>query len=323
MAEDKKGKVCVTGAGGYIASWLVKLLLSHGYHVHATLRDPDDEKNAHLKDLKNAAEKMKTFKAELLDYGAIREAVNGCHGVFHIASPVPIGTPPNPEVEVVKPAIEGTLNVLKACSEAGVKRVVIMSSVAAIIMNPNWPEDRAMDETSWSDAEYCKTTDDSAYFYAKTMAERAAWEYAATHGLDLITMCPPIVIGPKLQPAVNASSFFIVLLLSGGFEGMEKGYQKLVDVRDVAEAMKLVYETPEAEGRYICSAHMVESQELVQMLKDMYPDYEYPESYIEGNTLSKLRLSSEKLQRLGWKYRPLKETLVDSIENYKQSGVLS
>ncbi|XP_027156237.1 cinnamoyl-CoA reductase 1-like [Coffea eugenioides] len=94
---EKDRTVCVTGAGGYLASWVVKLLLSRHYTVHATLRKPNDEKYVHLKKLDKAAENLKLFKADLLDYNSISAAIRGCDGVFHVASPVPSGSVPNPE----------------------------------------------------------------------------------------------------------------------------------------------------------------------------------------------------------------------------------
>ncbi|RZS19603.1 hypothetical protein BHM03_00052028, partial [Ensete ventricosum] len=96
-AGEKKRRVCVTGAGGYLASWLVKLLLSRGYFVHGTVRDPGDSKNAHLKNLDGAAENLQLFKAELLDYNSLVSAIAGCEGVFHVATPVPPKKSSNPE----------------------------------------------------------------------------------------------------------------------------------------------------------------------------------------------------------------------------------
>ncbi|WOL19241.1 cinnamoyl-CoA reductase 3 [Canna indica] len=152
----KKKRVCVTGAGGFLASWLVKLLLSKGYIVHGTVRDPSDSKNAHLKNLENATQNLQLFKADMLNYDSVASAIAGCEGVFHIASPVPAKKLVNPEVEVIAPAVSGTLNVLKACSDSKVKRVVVVSSVVAIAVNPNWPQDKTKDEDCWSDAEYCR-----------------------------------------------------------------------------------------------------------------------------------------------------------------------
>lgn len=311
--------VCVTGAGGFVASWLVKLLLSKGYIVRGTVRNPDDGKNVHLRNLDNVAGKLKLFKADLLDYDSISAAIKGCNGVFHVASPVPPGSVPNPEVELVEPAVKGTLNVLKACSEANVGRVVYVSSSAAVLMNPNKPKGQVIDETCWSDREYCRSSN-NWYCLSKTLAESEAWEYAKRSGLDVITVCPTTVLGPMLQNTANSSSLVLIKLLKG-YEEMENKTRLIVDVRDVAEALKLVYEKPEAEGRYICSAHMVKTKVIVEKLRKIYPNYKYPERFTEGEEMGSL-VSSEKLQRLGLKYKPLEETLVDSVESYKQAGVL-
>ncbi|KAH7566973.1 hypothetical protein JRO89_XS07G0002300 [Xanthoceras sorbifolium] len=212
----EKGRVCVTGSGGYLASWVVKLLPSNDYFVHGTVREPirvRDEKNAHLYKLEKASENLKLFKAELLDYNSISSAIIGCTGVFHVASPV----------EVVEPAVKGTLNVLKACNEAKVKRVVVVSSRAAVVFNHRWPKGQMKDETCWSDKEYCRT----AMF------------------------------------TVNASSHTLINFLKEGYKSVENKLWLTVDVRDVAEALLLSYKKPEAEGRYISMAHTIESRDLL------------------------------------------------------------
>ncbi|CAN4121289.1 unnamed protein product [Withania somnifera] len=318
MAE--KCRVCVTGAGGYVASSLVKLLLSKDYIVHGTVRDPSDDKYAHLKNLDKAADNLKLFKADLLDPDSLAGAIKGCNGVFHVASPVPSGSVPNPEVELVEPAVKGTLNVLKACSEENIKRVVFVSSVAAAALDPNWPKGQVKDETCWSDGEYCKATN-NWYCFSKTMAEKEAWSYAKQSGLDMVTVLPTLVIGPMLQKTTNASSLVLIKLLKEGYEELDNKTWFMVDVRDLAEALLLVYGRPEAEGRYLCTAHAVKSENLVAMLKKHYPNYNYPKRYVEEATEDG-GYSSEKLQKLGWQYRPLDETLIDAVESYKQGGFL-
>ncbi|KAH7566977.1 hypothetical protein JRO89_XS07G0002700 [Xanthoceras sorbifolium] len=223
------------------------------------------------------------------------------------------------QVDMIPPAVVGTRNVLDACSKAKAKRVVVVSSIGAVIVNPNWPKDQAMDEECWSDQDFCKTTQ-KYYCLAKTIAESEAVEYAKKRELDIVTVCPSIVIGPMLQPTVNASSLLLLTILKGGHESMEDNIRYLVDVRDVAEAILLVYEKPEAKGRYICTSYTMKMQALVNKLKGMYPNYNFPKSFTEVDDNNKL--SSEKLQELGWKYRPLEESIVDAVKNYEERGLL-
>lgn len=145
--------ICVTGAGGFIASWMVKLLLDKGYTVRGTARNPADPKNSHLRELEGAEERLTLCKADLLDYESLKEAIQGCDGVFHTASPVT----DDPE-EMVEPAVNGTKNVIIAAAEAKVRRVVFTSSIGAVYMDPNKGPDVVIDESCWSDLEFCKNT---------------------------------------------------------------------------------------------------------------------------------------------------------------------
>ncbi|VAI78483.1 unnamed protein product [Triticum turgidum subsp. durum] len=314
--------VCVTGAGGFVASWLVKLLLSDPkarYTVRGTARDPD-AKNAHLKALEGAGERLQLLSADLMDYGSIASAVAGCEGVFHVASPVPSGRSTNPEEEVIAPAVTGTLNVLKACHEAKVKRVVIVSSCAAVFNNPDWPKGKVFTEDSWSDEDLCRKGEDW-YLLSKTRAEREAFAYAAKTGLDVVAILPSLVLGPLMQPTVNASSKILLKYLKGEHETVENRFWNLVDVRDVADALLLAYENPAASGRYICSPVRIKVSDVISILKTLYPTYTYPKNFTEveeGNVMS-----SEKLQKLGWTFRPVEKTLGDSVESYKASGILN
>ncbi|KAI6688529.1 hypothetical protein NL676_025357 [Syzygium grande] len=312
----EKERVCVTGAGGFVASWIVKLLLSKDYTVHGTVRRLDG-KYDHLNKFENASENLKLFKADLLDFDSLCSAIKGCTGVLHVASPVPSSSVQNPEIELLEPAVKGTLN-----------RVIYVSSISAIVMNPMWPKERVKDETCWSDKEYCITTK-NWYGLSKREAESAAVEFAKGNGLDLVRICPALVLGPLLQSTVNASSLVLVKLIEGtymrlvndGDDSMPNKLRNLVDVRDVAAAVLLGYENPEAEGRYICTAHAIKTCDLVVKLMSSYPNDSYPQNFSE--TDEEDRLSSAKLQRLGWSYRPLEETLVDSIESYQKAGLLN
>uniref|UniRef100_A0A0E0B4R2 NAD-dependent epimerase/dehydratase domain-containing protein n=1 Tax=Oryza glumipatula TaxID=40148 RepID=A0A0E0B4R2_9ORYZ len=271
-------RVCVTGGGGFIASWLVKLLLSRGYAVHATLRDPCDPKNAHLERLQDASQaapaNLRLFTADVLDLDTLTHAVQGCDGVFHLATPVPEDKIVDPEAKVIDPAVKGTLNVLKACSVAKVQKVVVMSSNAAVDVNPDWPPNRLKYESCWSDLALCE----------------------------------------KNEPTVNISSKFLIYVMKGGPDAMNNKLWHIVDVRDVADALLLLYEKPESSGRYVCSSDHICTRDLVNLLKKMYPNIPDVEH--------KASLTSQKLMSLGWAPRRLEETLSDSVDCYENAGIL-
>ncbi|KAL6178795.1 hypothetical protein ACLB2K_050313 [Fragaria x ananassa] len=324
--EGENEKVCVTGAGGFAASWVVKLLLSRGYIVHGTVRQPGDSKYEHLNKLEKASENLKLFKADLLDYDSLCSAISGCSGVFHVASPVPTTEVKDPEAEVLEPAVRGTLNVLKACLEAKVKRVVLVSSTAAVVMNPNWPKDQVKDESCWSDTEYIKTTSMKTskkwYYVSKTQAEREALEFGRTTGLEVVTVCSSAILGPVLQSTLISSSWLVPMGLKGGFGSLGYNYWTVVDVRDLAEALLLAYKKAEAGERYICTSHAMGVEEVVEKyIKISYPTYNYSDK-LSHTEEEEEKVSSEKLQKLGWSYRPFEETIADAIENCRKIGVL-
>lgn len=199
------------------------------YSVCGTARDPGDAKNAHLKVLEGADERLQLVMADLLDYNSVASAIAGCEGVFHVACPVPSGRSTDPEAEIIAPAVTGTLNVLKACYEAKVKRVVMVSSGAAVVANPHWPKGKAFDEESWSDEDYCRKNGDW-YYLSKTLVEREAFAYAAKTGLDIVTICPSLVIGPLMQSTVNTSSKVLLNYLKGEHDTVENKSRDIVDV---------------------------------------------------------------------------------------------
>ncbi|KAL6844765.1 hypothetical protein ACP4OV_025424 [Aristida adscensionis] len=314
--------VCVTGAGGYIASWLVKLLLSRGYTVHGTVRDLSDSKTAHLKRLEHASERLKLFKADLLDYDAMAAAIAGCQGVFHVATPVPSAKITDPEREMLSPAVTGTTNILKAASTANVRRVVVCSSMVAVEINPkDWPKYKIKDESCWSDIEFCRNNEDW-YSVAKITSEKVALEYGQQTGLDVVTVNPAVVFGPLLQPTLNTSCQFLVYFLKGGPDQMRNKLWHIVDVRDTADSLLLVYEAPEASGRHICAPHVISARDLLDLLKTMYTEYPFMSRESIHDMDHPAPMTSDKLKKLGWKVRPLEETIADTVEFCKQLGFL-
>ncbi|KAK6928777.1 NAD-dependent epimerase/dehydratase, partial [Dillenia turbinata] len=255
-----EGKVvAVTGASGYIASWLVKLLLEQGYAVRASVRDPSDpRKTEHLVGLDGARERLKLFKANLLEEGCFDSLVEGCDGVFHTASPILLSPHVQPE-ELIEPAVKGTLNVLGSCAKApSVKRVVITSSLASVVCSGKaLTSDAVFDETWYSDPVFCEEN-------------KAAWDFAKEHDIDLVTLHPGIVIGPLLQPTLNFSAEFVLNLLNGKAIIPEPTY-KIIDVRDVALAHIKAFETLSANGRYILAGMLVPNYELFKILHRLYP----------------------------------------------------
>ncbi|KAL8256825.1 hypothetical protein R6Q59_028866 [Mikania micrantha] len=270
MSPATNQVICVTGAGGFIASWMVKLLLEKGYIVRGTVRNPDDPKNNHLRELEGANERLTLYKADLLDFASLRDAINGCNGVFHTASPVT----DDPE-QMVEPAVIGTRNVIVAAAEAKVRRVVFTSSIGAVYMDPNRNPDDVVDESCWSDLEFCKNTK-NWYCYGKAVAEQAAWDEAKTRGVDLVVVNPVLVMGPLLQPTVNASIVHVLKYLTGSAKTYANSVQAYVDVRDVALAHILLFETLSASGRYLCAESVLHRGEVVEILAKYFPEYPIP-----------------------------------------------
>ncbi|KAF5183268.1 Tetraketide alpha-pyrone reductase, partial [Thalictrum thalictroides] len=213
--DHVKGVVCVTGASGYLASWLVKRLLLAGYHVKGTVREPgNDKKLAHLWKLEGAKERLQLVKADLMEDGSFDEAIMGCDGVFHTASPV-LRPTSDPKAEILDPAINGTLNVLRSCKKnPHIKKVVLTSSSGAVRVREDIDPIVPLDESSWSSVEVCQKFQ-VWYPLSKILAEKAAWEFAKENGIHLITLLPSFIIGPSLSHELCSTASDVLGLLKG------------------------------------------------------------------------------------------------------------
>ncbi|GMH00032.1 hypothetical protein Nepgr_001871 [Nepenthes gracilis] len=316
--------VCVTGASGYIASWLVKLLLRGGYTVKASVRDPNDPKRTeHLFALDGAKERLHLYKANLLEEGSFDSAIDGCEGVFHTASPF-YHDVKDPQTELLDPAVKGTLNVLGSCAKVpSVKRVVLTSSMAAVSYNgkPRTP-DVVVDESWFSDPELCKDLK-SWYVLSKTLAEEAAWKFAKEKGIDMVTINPAMVIGPLLQPTLNTSAAAILNLISGA-----KTYPNLtfgwVHVKDVANAHIQAFEIPSANGRYCLVETVLHYSGMVKILHELYPTLRLPDQCADDKPhVPTFLVSKEKTKSLGIEYIPLKVGLRETVESLKEKKFVS
>ena len=239
-------RVCVTGAAGFVASWLVRELLEKGVLVRGTVRRVASAD--HLRALPRAVERLELVEADLTVPGSFEAAVRGCTVVFHTASPYVIQVD-DPQRDLVDPAVNGTLDVLRACVKASdVARVVLTSSMAAVTDEPD--SSQVLTEADWNEK---STLRRNPYYLSKTMAERAAWTFVERErpSFDLVAMNPFMIMGPSLGPGLNVSNKIVADLVNGVYPGILSITWGIVDVRDVAHAHVRAAEVREAQGRYL------------------------------------------------------------------------
>ncbi|CAL0329404.1 unnamed protein product [Lupinus luteus] len=316
-----EGKVvCVSGASGYIASWIVKFLLQRGYSVRATVRDPSNPKKVeHLLELDGANERLQLFKADLLEEASFDSVVEGCDAVFHTASPV-IFTVKDTQAELVDPAVKGTLNILKSCVKSpSLKRVVLTSSLASVIFNKELLTPEAVaDETWFSHQDFFREHMWQPYILSKTAAENAAWKFVKENNIDMVTIHPGVVIGPLLQPELNATSE-LVLNLIDGTKTFPNASFPWINVEDVANAHINAYEIPSASGRYCLSERVLHYSEIVNILKDQYPTLPIADKCEDDEPYAPTyEISKEKAKSLGVKFIPFEVSLRDIVESLKE-----
>nr|UUY86286.1 dihydroflavonol 4-reductase 1 [Aglaonema commutatum] len=309
-----KGPLVVTGAAGYIGSWLVMRLLQRGYAVRATVRDPTNLKKVKpLLDLPGAKELLTIWKADVAEEGSFDEVVDGCVGVFHVATPMDFQSE-DPENEVIKPTVDGMLGVLSSCKKAGtVQRVVFTSSAGTV--NVEEHQKPEYDESSWSDLDFIWRVKMTGwmYFVSKTLAEKAAWAFAEENGIHLVSIIPTLVVGPFISSAMPPSLITALALITGNKPHYSIIKQiQLVHLDDLCNAHIFLFEHSEASGRYICSSHDATIFELAEMIKNRYPEYNVPTEF-EGidNTIQHVRFSSKKLEDLGFEYQYSMEEMFD------------
>ncbi|CAE7384049.1 TKPR1 [Symbiodinium sp. KB8] len=267
-AGDSVPLVLVTGASGFVGSHCVRVLLAGGFRVRGTVRDPkDDAKTAPLRELEGASDRLELVAANLMKDDGWTEAVAGAMYVLHVASPFPI-TAPKHKDDLIRPAVDGTLRVLKAAAaEACVRRVVLTSSVASITegRSPAELKDRTFSEEDWSDLESGCI---AAYPESKTRAERAAWEFIKSgqpegRGLELATINPSFIVGPMIRRSPCSSVEVVQNLMERKFSIIPDVNLWCVDVRDVAEAHVRAMVLPAAAGkRFLLSTREYGLQEV-------------------------------------------------------------
>lgn len=326
---------CVTGGTGFVASWLVKRLLHKGYTVHATARDPENEERVrHLLDIPGAAERLKLFRAELSEGSSFDAAIAGCHGVFHVASPIDFA-PNDPENDVIRPAVEGTLGVLRACTKAQtVKRVVVTSSAATFMTNESAEQNQSVDESYWTDVDFLRTKKPPTWEYAvsKILAEQAAFQYGKEYDLDVVSIIPVLVVGASITRDVPISVQAALSLLTGTpyrlqeLKGLQmlSGCIPLVHVDDLCSAHIFLMENPSAEGRYICCPINISVPHLAHYLSKRYQQYNVPTQFEDVPETVKVNISSKKLVESGFSFKfGIDEIYDDAVEYLKTKGLLN
>ena len=266
-------KTLVTGASGFIAQQLILDLLAAGHDVRGTVRDlaRGEALKRTLANHSDRADALELVEADLEGDAGWDAAVEGVDVIHHVASPFPLGTPKDP-MELIRPAREGALRVLGATKAAGVERVILTSSFAAIGYGRRGPLGGPFTEADWTDPEV--TEDCPAYQQSKTLAERAAWDFAEREGLALSVINPVAVFGPIRSAQVKTSVGIIAQLLEGKFALVPDAGLQVVDVRDVSAAHVAAMDAPEAVGeRYIVADDYYDLLALADVLREAFPQY--------------------------------------------------
>jgi dihydroflavonol-4-reductase len=334
---EPSGIVLVTGGTGFLGGWCVASLLERGYEVRTTVRDL--AKEPAVRDTVKAAgadagSRLSVLAADLTSDDGWADAVQGCRYVLHVASPFPPVQPKDPD-ELIVPAREGALRVLKVALGAGVERVVMTSSVAAIRGSRPSSEANPYTEADWTDGNDASRT---PYVRSKTLAEQAAWQYARDAGQAqrLTAINPGAIIGPALSDDHSYSLQAIQRLLGGMPAAPRLGFS-FVDVRDVADLHIRAMESPAAGGeRFIATDEFLWFGDVAQILRQRLgeaarkvPKRVAPDLLIRGMALfdasvrsiigdlgQRTWFSSEKARTtLGWTTRPV----ADSIEDCARS----
>ncbi len=258
--------VLVTGGSGYLAGWLICGLLRDGYTVRTTVRNlfSAESVTAAVASQVDVSDRLTFHAADLLRDDGWPDAVRGCDFVMHVASPMGQGAKRG--TDLVGPAREGTLRVLKAAAKAGVRHVVSTSSTAAA-MQPIGSIARA-DESVWTDTAVSGVME---YMRSKTLAERAAWEFMRTSAgaMTLTTILPGLVLGPVLSQSASGSVELVLRMLTGRMPALPRIGFSIVDVRDVVELHLLALRRPAAYGeRFIGAGDFLWMSDIARLLRE-------------------------------------------------------
>jgi dihydroflavonol-4-reductase len=302
--------ILVTGASGFIAIHTIVQLLQQGYKVRGTVRSMKKEaevRESVARFVQNHAP-LELVVAELNQDAGWQEAFQDVEYLLHIASPFPLNEPKH-EDELIKPAVEGTLRVLHFSHSANVKRVVVVSSNAAVSAG-HAGDNRTFTEVDWSKVE----NKIGAYSKSKTLAERAAWNFINSaenkNKMEMVAINPPFVLGPVPSKNYNTSSELIRTYMLNQVPGTAKIKMAIVDVRDVASAIISAMEIKEAAGnRFLVSAGELWAYEIAKILHDVFSKrgYKIPTMLLPSFLVRLVALFDPKVRAvvnsLDWDYK--------------------
>ncbi|KAL3421154.1 NAD dependent epimerase/dehydratase [Phlyctema vagabunda] len=339
----------VTGGSGYVGSQVVSRLLEDKQIVHTTVRSlANESKCRYLLEMEERYPgQLKIFEADLLVPGSFDTAMKGCSVVHHVASPFLLPEKiKDGESQLVKPALEGTRNVLASVNiTESVSRVVMTSTIGAIF--GDYIDVLEMTNQTLSE-DYFNTTSsvtNNPYHYSKVIAEKEAWAISqAQKRWSLVCINPGMVLGPSLAGSSDSGSLFLLdeMLKGYFFYGMPNLSLATVDVREVAQAHLAAAQTPGAHGRYIlCDVEMASFVRISRVLRSYHrrpcllPRHQIPDVLVraigplfglsQGYMRAHLGVrftcdNHRSIQGLGITYRPLEETLRDHYESWSRAG---
>ena len=340
MAEGDGKTVLVTGGSGYLAGWCIVELLRRGYRVRTTVRNASREHEVHaaVDSEVDSHHNLTVHQADLLSDDHWDHVIEGCDYVLHVASPLPVSQPKDAD-ELIVPAREGTQRVVTRALDAGVERVVLTSSVAAI---RGGNEGRPLDETIWTDLSSPGLT---PYVQSKTIAEQTAWGLAAERDARqrVAAVNPTVIIGPVLSDDTSASLEVIQRLLKG-MPAMPRLGFGLVDVRDVADLELRAMTSAEAGGeRFVANARWLWMSEIAAVLRQRLgqqaskvPTRIAPDVLVRAMALfdggirsfksslgKRTDYQTTKAQDLlGWSPRPIEDTIAEAAESLIGHGIV-
>ena len=316
--------VMVTGGSGYVGTTLVAALLRDGRQVRTTVRSLRSEGELRAAARRGNADdsQLEIVEAELMSDAGWAAAMAGCDEVHHVASPMIHSEDPD---EVIPPARDGTLRVLRAARDSGVRRVVLTSSFAAVGYTPKPGAEYSEDD--WTDPD---SPGLPPYPRSKAIAERAAWEFMKQEGggMELVVVNPTFILGPTLTVRAGSSMQIIRAMLDGKMPVVRKQRFGVADVRDVADLHIRAMASPDAAGkRYLCLADgpTISWLQLAQILRQrLGPMAErVPTEEAPGATPPELIIHNDRARReLGWQPREIETTIVESAECLHDLGLL-